>query len=151
MGSPEFGRKAKLDVKLLSLLGDSEARGSGGNSGRSTNLQDSKTPSSESNVLRLSIPLADGNPNSRVYAYDVVAVGEDPKAKLFKSVYFEGANAGIGHEPQGGVTTLDIPRTELPDGRTLVIAVRPVSSLGTKGRAIAAKYAFPPESRQKRI
>ena len=116
IGEPEFGSNARLKVETVKSQGGNDA-------------------------VRLSIPLADGNPNSRVYAYDVVAVGEDPKAKLFKSVYWEGVNAGIGHEPEGGVTTLDIPKSELPAGNMLTFAVRPVSSLGTKGKAIAAKYA----------
>jgi hypothetical protein len=32
---------------------------------------------------------------------------------------------------------VDIPQNELPEGRTLTIAIRPISSLGTKGKAIA--------------
>ena len=36
--------------------------------------------------------------------------------------------------------TVDIPISELPAGKTLTIAVRPISSLGTKGKAIATKY-----------
>jgi hypothetical protein len=43
---------------------------------------------------------------------------------------------GIGHEPNGGVTTLEIPKSELPPGKTLTFAVRPLSSLGTSGKAI---------------
>ena len=35
----------------------------------------------------------------------------------------------LGHEPDGGVTTLDIPKSELPAGKKLTVAVRPVSSL----------------------
>ena len=120
VGEPEFGRSAKLKVEAVKLQDGGDA-------------------------VRLSIPLADGNPASRVYAYDVVVVGADAQERvpprLFKSVYFEGVNAGIGHEPQGGVTTLEIPKAELPAGNVLTFAVRPLSSLGTKGKAIAAKYA----------
>ena len=120
VGEPEFGRSAKLKVEAVKLQDGGDA-------------------------VRLSIPLADGNPASRVYAYDVVVVGADAQERvpprLFKSVYFEGVNAGIGHEPQGGVTTLEIPKAELPAGNVLIFAVRPLSSLGTKGKAIAAKYA----------
>ena len=39
------------------------------------------------------------------------------------------------------MTTLEIPKAELPAGNVLIFAVRPLSSLGTKGKAIAAKYA----------
>ena len=95
--------------------------------------------------IRLSIPMADGNPKSRVYSYDVVVVGEaandgERPPKLFKSVYFSGANCGIGNEPDHGVTRIEIPKAELPGGTSLTIAVRPLSSLGTKGRAIAVTY-----------
>ena len=93
-------------------------------------------------VLRIKIPLDDGHPDSRVYAYDVVVIGKDPKKRLFKSVYFEGVNLGIGNEPNGGVTTVDIPQNELPEGRALTIAIRPLSSLGTKGKAIAVTYSL---------
>jgi hypothetical protein len=47
---------------------------------------------------------------------------------------------GIGHETNGGVTTLEIAKDELPPGKTLTIAARPLSSLGTKGKAIAAEW-----------
>lgn len=93
-------------------------------------------------VMRIKIPLADGNPDSRVYAYDVVVIGKDPKKRLFKSVYFEGVNLGVGNEPNGGVTTVDIPQNELPEGRAMTIAIRPISSLGTKGKAIAVTYSL---------
>ena len=87
--------------------------------------------------LRVRIPLADGNPDSRVYAYEVVVVGDEGTQKLHKAVYAAGVNMGIGHEPNGGVTTLDIPASELPPGKALTFAVRPVTSLGTRGKAIA--------------
>ena len=65
---------------------------------------------------------------------------ETPKARLFKNVFFSGVNSGIGHEPNRGVTTVDVLQSQLPAGKTLTIAVRPISSLGTKGKAIATKY-----------
>lgn len=88
--------------------------------------------------LCVRIPLANGNPDSRVYAYEVVVVGVEGTPKLFKAVYAAGCNMGIGHEPNGGVTMLEIPKSELPLGKTLTIAARPLSSLGTAGKAIAA-------------
>ena len=106
IGAPEFGKKAKLEVGKAS------------------------------DGVKLKIPLADGNPGSRAYAYDVVVIGDDPTKKVFKSVYFEGCNLGIGHEPDHGITSLDIPKDELPEGKKLTIAVRPLSSLGTKGRPL---------------
>ena len=84
--------------------------------------------------------MADGNPNSRVYAYEVVVVGEPGTPKLHKAVYATGCNLGIGHEPNGGMTTLDIPKSELPPGKTLTFVVRPLTSLGTYGKAIATEF-----------
>ena len=91
-------------------------------------------------AIRITIPLADGNLDSRVYAYELVVVGDEGSQKLFKAVYAAGVNLGIGHEPNGGVTTLEIPKAELPEGKKLTIAVRPLSSLGTAGRAIATTW-----------
>ena len=110
VGEPQFGNKAKLEVGKAS------------------------------DGLKLKIPLADGNPDSRVYAYDVVVMGDDPKKRLFKSVYFPGRNRGVGREPDHGITTMDIPKSELPAGKKLTVAVRPLSSLGTKGKAIATTW-----------
>ena len=110
IGTPEFPAKAKLEI---GRIGDS---------------------------LKLKIPLADGNEKSRVFAYDVVVIGDDPQKKFFKSAYFEGVNLGIGHEPDGGITKVELPMAELPAGKNLTIAVRPISSLGTKGKAIATKF-----------
>lgn len=116
VGAPEFPRQAKLLVELprrksLSQREDSE--------------------------IRVKIPMADGNPGSRVYAYEIVVVGDDPKAKLRKNVFFEGVNSAAGREPNRGVTTVAIPMAELPAGKKLIVAVRPVSSLETWGKAIA--------------
>jgi len=111
IGNPEFGPKAKIEVKNLA------------------------------NALKLTIPMADGNPKSRVFAYDVVIMADEDTAKrYFKSVYFSAVGSGVGHEPNNGVTTVDIPKSELPVGKKLTIAIRPVSSLGTKGKAIGATW-----------
>ena len=67
-------------------------------------------------------------------------VGDEGVPKLHKAVYAAGCNMGIGHEPNGGVTTLDIPKSELPPGKTLTFAVRPLTSLGTSGKAISAEF-----------
>ena len=114
IGEPQFGKSVKLKVESVKLESGEDA-------------------------VRVSIPLADGNPDSRVYAYEVVVVGDEGTPKLHKAVYAAGCNMGIGHEPNGGVTTLGIPKSELPPGKTLTFAVRPLSSLGTAGKAIAAK------------
>ena len=86
------------------------------------------------------IPLADGNPDSRVYAYEVVVIGDEGAPKLHKAVYAAGCNMGIGHEPNGGVTTLEIAKDELPPGESLTFAVRPLTSLGTLGRPIMTEF-----------
>ncbi len=115
IGEPQFSKSGKLRVESVKLEGTDEA-------------------------VRLSIPLADGNPGSRVYAYEVVVAGDEGTRKLRKAVYAAGCNLGIGHEPNGGVTTLEIPASELPPGKTLTAAVRPLTSLGTSGRPIATEF-----------
>ena len=64
----------------------------------------------------------------------------DPSLPRLQAGSTEGSNMGIGHEPNGGVTTLDIPKSELPTGKTLTFAVRPLTSLGTSGKAIATEF-----------
>ncbi len=94
-------------------------------------------------ALKVSIPRADGNRDSRVFGYELVVVGEDISKRLFKAVYAAGVNLGYGHEPNDGVTTMSIPAKELPSGKKLIVAVRPLSSLGTRGKAIAARVLRP--------
>ena len=115
IGEPQFSKSGKLRVESVKLEGTDEA-------------------------VRLSIPLADGNPDSRVYAYEVVVIGEAGSQKLFKAVYATGCNMGIGHETNGGVTTLEIAKDELPPGKSLTFAVRPITSLGTSGRPIITDF-----------
>ena len=91
------------------------------------------------NIL-LRIPLANGNPDSRVYAYEVKVTGDDPGKILCKAVYAAGCSMGIGHEPNNGMTTLEIPKPELPSGKTLTFAVCPLTSLGTFGKPIATEF-----------
>ena len=91
-------------------------------------------------ALRVDIPLANANPDSRVYAYDVVAASAESGAKLCKCVFAAGGNLGVGHEPNGGVTTLYLPKAQLPKGDALTIAARPITSLGTAGKPIACQF-----------
>ena len=72
VGEPEFGKKAKLVV----AKGTQATKATKG----------TKKGDSVASVpaLKIKIPMADGNPESRVYAYEIVVVGDDPKAKLFK-------------------------------------------------------------------
>ena len=110
IGAPEFTRSAKLSVKKLA------------------------------DGVSVAIPLANGNPDSRAYAYNVSVTGDDPGEALERSVFFSGVNLGVGHEPKHGITTLDIPNADLPKGRKLNIAVQPVSSLGATGKTIRSTW-----------
>lgn len=125
IGAPEFRSKAKIEVAkaLVAVKGEKSEKG--------------EKPRKEPGIV-ISIPMADGNSKSRVFAYDVVVmVDDDRKKRFFKSEFFSGVNLGMGHEPDGGVTTVEIPMSALPEGKKLTIAIRPVSSLGTKGKPIA--------------
>ncbi len=89
--------------------------------------------------LQITIPCANGNKNSRVYAYEATISAIGIATKLLKCVFAEGLNLAIGSEPNKGVTSLDIPLTELPARKNLTLAVQPVSSLGTKGKPITLR------------
>ena len=135
IGEPQFRKDAKLEVSLdrIDKIGNTAT----------DNPVNPVNPVQENSAtprLRVRIPLADGNPDSRVYAYEVVVAGDEGTPKLHKAVYAAGCNMGIGHEPNGGVTTLEISKSELPPCKTLTIAARPLSSLGTSGNAIAVKF-----------
>ena len=137
IGNPQFRKGAKLEVENVAnveilpnanIQSQLETGNIGiGNTGNIGNI-----------VIK--IPLADGNPSSRAYAYEVVAVGDEGTPKLHKAVYAAGVNMGIGHETNGGVTTLEIAKDELPPGKSLTFAVRPLSSLGTSGKAIMTTF-----------
>ena len=137
IGAPEFPPKAKLGVAKALVEVEPAKDGK----------KPRKKPRKESGI-RITIPMADGNPDSRVYAYNLAVVDENadgtkpvpPRSRYFKSVFFSGVNLGIGHEPNHGVTTVNIPASELPAGKTLTVTVTPFSSLGTKGKAITVKY-----------
>ena len=138
IGEPQFRKGAKLEVSLDRIDKINKiAKTANDNPVNPVNLVQ-ENPASPKLCVR--IPLADGNPGSRVYAYEVVVIGEAGSRKLFKAVYATGCNMGIGHEPNGGVTTLEIPKSELPSGKTLTIAARPLTSLGTSGRPIATEF-----------
>ncbi len=132
IGKPEFPKGAKLEVKCCQC----------GNVAKSNvaNAQFANGTGKTGNNLVITIPNANGNPQSRVYAYEVVVVGEDPKARLFKCVFAEGVNLAYGREPNRGITTLEIPNDQLPAGKKLTIGIRPLSSLGTKGKSIATTF-----------
>lgn len=87
------------------------------------------------NGVVLLIPLADGNPKSRVYAYDVVIAGADEPVR--RRVFAAGCNLPAGREPDGGVTKMFVPAATLPGGGLRAVAVTPYSSLGTRGRTIS--------------
>lgn len=138
IGEPQFRDGAKLEVSLDRIDKINKiAKTANDNPVNPVNLVQVNLASPK---LCVRIPLADGNPDSRVYAYEVVVVGDEGTPKLYKAVYAAGVNMGIGHEPNGGVTTLDIPKSELPPGKTLTVAVRPLTSLGTSGKPIATTF-----------
>jgi hypothetical protein len=110
IGSPEFPKGAKLEV----------AKANDG-------------------ALRIKIPKADGNPDSRVYGYQVVVAGENGE-KVLKNCYARGYCMGMGHEPNNGVTEVEIPQAELPAGRRLKVAVRPCSCLATSGKPLTTSW-----------
>ena len=128
IGVPQFPAKAKLVVNtgMVSVAAEDAANADANRKGKAK-----KVPG-----IKVSIPLANGNPDSRVYSYDVEVTGDDPDNKLCKAVYAAGCNMGIDREPNHGVTTLEIPKSELPPGKTFTIAVRPLTSLGTVGKAV---------------
>ncbi len=141
-GEPQFPNGAKLSVKLEKGVGVGGKVGKGVGERRDSNLElELKTPTD----LHISIPLANGNPKCRVYAYEVAikqvaadnaATGKS--AEILKAVYAAGVNLGMGHEPNKGVTTLEIGRSELPKGGKFVVSVTPLTSVGTRGRPITA-------------
>ena len=65
---------------------------------------------------------------------------DDSKKRYFKSVFFAGVGFGEGHEDNDGITLVDVPVQDLPKGKKLTVAVRPVSSLGTKGKTIGTTF-----------
>ena len=133
IGEPQFRAGAKLEVSLDRIDKINKIENTA-----SHNPVNPVNPVKQEPALRIRIPHADGNPGSRVYAYEVVVAGEGQK--LHKAVYAAGCNMGVGHEPNGGVTELSIPKAELPPGDALTIAVRPITSLGTRGKPLAAKW-----------
>lgn len=136
IGDPQFREGAKLEIVVE---GTKRTEGT-----KATSLKENKSvlPS-----LLVNIPLADGNPKSRIYAYEVEVTGRQTEVhldtrspRLLKAVYAAGVNMGIGHEPNGGITTLEIAKSELPPGSTLTFTVHPLSSLGTRGRPIVEEF-----------
>jgi hypothetical protein len=136
VGEPQFREGAKLEVSLDRIDKINKIA----KTANAVNPVDPVQENPASPKLCVRIPLADGNPDSRVYAYEIVVIGEAGSQKLFKAVYAAGCNMGIGHETNGGVTTLKIAKDELPPGKTLTVAVRPLTSLGTSGQPIETKF-----------
>ena len=117
IGSPQFPKSAKLKIEDFRKVEGVD-----------------KTPH-----ISLMIPHANGNPDSRVFAYMVEVTGGSGGRKFSRALYAPGCNLGIGHEPNGGVATIQIPVHEIPAGKTLLFSVKPLSSLGTAGKPITGK------------
>ncbi len=118
IGSPQFSKAAKLQIEDNRYKDGIDA-----------------TPH-----IKLTIPHADGNPDSRAYVYDVAITGASGGKKFRRAVYAVGCNCAMGHEVNGGKTTLMIATNEIPEGKNLVISVSPVSSLGTAGKPLILKF-----------
>ena len=136
IGKPQFPKGAKLSVECRQCENVAKSNVANGQLEIGTGNGNNSTMA----TISIKIPLADGNPDSRVYVYEVVVIGDEGGRKLHKAVYATGCNLGVGHEPNGGMTTLDIPKSELPPGKTLTFAVRPLTSLGTFGKPIATTF-----------
>ena len=145
IGVPQFRAGAKLEVvnvasvKMLPIANVQSQLGTG-------NIGIDNTGNTDNIVVN--IPLADGNPKCRVYAYEVAIrqVAADnattgKSAEILKAVYAAGVNLGMGHEPNNGITTLEISRSELPEGGKLVVSATPLTSIGTRGRPITANVS----------
>ncbi len=94
------------------------------------------------NVI-VAIPNADGNlfpdgnggyTGSRVYHYEIEIAGAGGIVR--KTAFADGFEVGVGQEPNGGVTTVAIHKSELPNGENLTFRVYPCSSLGTRGKPL---------------
>ncbi|MBE6398282.1 MAG: hypothetical protein E7046_14875 [Lentisphaerae bacterium] len=138
IGEPQFREGAKLEVSLDRIDRINKIRKTANDN--PVNPVNPVQENSATPRLCVRIPLADGSPDSRVYAYEVEVTGDEGTPKLRKAVYAAGCNMGIGHETNGGVTTLEIPASELPPGQSLTFAVRPITSLGTSGRPIITDF-----------
>ena len=88
--------------------------------------------------VRVTIPKANGNANTRALIFNVEVAGTEDETSLWKSIYAKGCDEGIGYEANGGVTVLDIPRDELPAGERLTVRAYPVSPLGLEGTPLSA-------------
>ena len=92
--------------------------------------------------MRVTIPPADGNPKCRVFAYDVAVTAENASkpAKPLKCVFATGCNVNVAYAPNGGVTTVEFKKGELPSGEVLTFTVTPRSCLGTAGAPVKTTF-----------
>ena len=138
IGAPQFRAGAKLAVEKVANAGMSP------NANIQSRLETGNIGIGNTGNIAVKIPLADGNPDSRVYAYEIGVAGAEPGKKLLKAVYAAGCNMGIGHEPGAGETVLEIPLAELPAPcARLAVSATPLSSLGTRGAAIETVLELP--------
>ncbi len=121
IGTPQFRSDAKVEVTAIKKFIDENKK-------------------VEKSFVELKIPLPDANKDSRVYAYEVNLKGDGGASRLM-AIYACGTNLGIGHEPNGGITQMHIPVEELPRGNNLEVIVTPLTSLGTRGKAISRRMS----------
>ena len=86
-------------------------------------------------TVRLTIPRANGNANTRALIYNV-EFATDTQESLWKSVYAAECDHGTGYEYNGGVTVLDVSKWDIPPGREFTVRAYPVSPLGLEGEPL---------------
>ncbi len=84
--------------------------------------------------IALDIPPATSRAASRVYVYDIAIVADGTR-RFRKSVYAAGCDFAADHPQAKGSTRVLLNPSELPGGKKWMVAVRPLSSLGTVGPA----------------
>ena len=137
IGNPEFRPKAKIQTYMDTVATNGKVILPKRVEDLIAHMYRKPERKDEKPSMWIEIPMADGNRKSRVFSYDIVIMADDdPKNRYFKSVFFAGVGFGEGHEDNDGITLVDVPIEKLPKGKELTIAVRPVSSLGTKGKTI---------------
>ena len=86
--------------------------------------------------VKVEIPrAARGKKGLRAYGYNVAVVGREG-ATVWKNAFAKGYSYGESFPPDGGVTTVTIPKKELPSGRMLTFRVFPSSEFGERGKPI---------------
>jgi len=92
-------------------------------------------------ALKMQIPAANAQPNARAYIYDIAIKGEEDQPKWRSCVYAAGCDFAADHALARGATKVSVPVKDLPQGKKLLVAVRPISSLGVRGTPLAVRVS----------